>query len=295
MPLVFVVGSERFPLEKERIVVGRDPACDIVLDREGIEPRHVEIAIGDAPIITKLAGDTSVGDVALGKLGRLLRPGDVLRLGSVDAAVELDDTSPLLDTRQLALAAVRRVKDATLHATVVVVEGAESGRRLELVDDARAYRIGRGKQCELALTDDLLSREHVRVVRRGADVFISDLDSTRGTFLGASRLAPWRDVKWNISKMVRIADTVIALRLPMQTILEAVVEKRVADAEPTQSETPHAPDVAKPVEAKKAAGIVGAPTTREKRPKPPSLQWLVPAAVALVMVASLAMLVWILK
>jgi pSer/pThr/pTyr-binding forkhead associated (FHA) protein len=303
MPLVLVVGSERFPLEKERIVVGRDPACDVVIDQTGIEPRHVEIVLGDAPSIAKIAGEASVGDVALGQAKRLLRQGDTLQLGGVEASVELEDTSPLLDTRQLALGAVRRAEGAMLHPTIVVVEGLEQGARLELVDDARTYRVGRGKQCELVLSDELVSREHVRVVRRGTEVFISDLDATRGTFLGSSRLAPWRDVRWEPSKMVRIADTVLALRLPLQAILDAVLDKaRIPEEKPEPiavAASSPASGPQNPPEAGATAGIVAAPAVQEKRTVEESRSalraWVIPVAIAVVLGVCIATFIWILR
>lgn len=301
MPLVLVVGSEHFPLEKERTVVGRDPSCDIVIDRPGIAPRHVEILLGDAPSIFRLEGDASVGDVALGKDKRLLRHGDLVRLGPLEASIEIEDTSPLLDTRQLALAAVRRAEGAMLHPTVVVVEGVDLGLRLELADDARAYRLGRGKQCDLVLGDALVSREHLRVVRRGAEVFISDLDATRGTFLGSSRLMPWRDVRWDPSKMVRIAQTVLALRLPLDAIVDAVVARA-----PIPEETPEPIAAPAPVstppraaETRNAAGIAPAPAAQDKHtvrePRWSFSRWIVPVALVLVLGGCVAMFVWIFR
>ena len=41
--LSFQGNQKKFPLNKERIVVGRDKSCDIVVDEEGVSRKHAAI------------------------------------------------------------------------------------------------------------------------------------------------------------------------------------------------------------------------------------------------------------
>lgn len=48
--------------------------------------------------------------------------------------------------------------------------------------------IGRSASCTLILEDDFASGTHARLIRRGPDWFLEDLDSRNGTFLGGQRI-----------------------------------------------------------------------------------------------------------
>jgi transcriptional regulator with GAF, ATPase, and Fis domain len=48
--------------------------------------------------------------------------------------------------------------------------------------------IGRSSTCEIQILDPQLSRHHTRILRRGEEHWVEDLDSRNGTFLGGSRI-----------------------------------------------------------------------------------------------------------
>ncbi len=142
---------------------------------------------------------------------RVLRSGDRIRLGRVFLDVTLDLAPPTRDvagaTRELALALVagamaERGDDRTPR--LVVVEGRDRGAELLLHEPERAYVIGRGPEAALSLSDGDASREHVAVYRRDAlvgsggmlvgTVYLRDLGSKNGAYLGDEPLARERDV-----------------------------------------------------------------------------------------------------
>lgn len=49
------------------------------------------------------------------------------------------------------------------------------------------FTIGRGKSCEFVIDSNRVSREHVRITREGPDFVLEDLNSSNGTFFGATK------------------------------------------------------------------------------------------------------------
>lgn len=54
--------------------------------------------------------------------------------------------------------------------------------------------IGRGKECNLRIASNLVSRQHCRIVLGGEGVFVRDLGSSNGTYLAGMRLPREQDV-----------------------------------------------------------------------------------------------------
>lgn len=75
----------------------------------------------------------------------------------------------------------------TLGHYLVIVEGAEPGRRLEL-NVAAPITIGRDAQQTLVVPDPELSRRHARVFLVNEEAFVQDMGSTNGTFIDEERL-----------------------------------------------------------------------------------------------------------
>ena len=48
--------------------------------------------------------------------------------------------------------------------------------------------IGRGKNASLSLTHPLVSRQHCEIVERNGRIWVRDLDSLNGTFIGSERI-----------------------------------------------------------------------------------------------------------
>jgi pSer/pThr/pTyr-binding forkhead associated (FHA) protein len=74
-----------------------------------------------------------------------------------------------------------------------IVEGAGAGRIVTL---GGPVTVGRGRDADLGLADDLVSRRHARVTPGGAGAVVEDLGSRNGTFVngevihGPTRLEP---------------------------------------------------------------------------------------------------------
>lgn len=88
-----------------------------------------------------------------------------------------------------------------LHAPVRT----ELGRRYVLDNDLTT--IGRGRDNDIVLASDCVSRRHARIERRGEAMYIVDLASTNGTFLNEER-NPVRERRLARGDQLRIGDTI---------------------------------------------------------------------------------------
>ena len=78
-----------------------------------------------------------------------------------------------------------RAQSLDLHLpddiVVIVLNGAERGKRVRLVD---RLRIGKAPDNDLVLSDDTVSRQHCELERRAQGIFVRDLGSTNHTRVG---------------------------------------------------------------------------------------------------------------
>ena len=74
----------------------------------------------------------------------------------------------------------------TLAFQLVVIDGPDMGRAAALTE--APCHVGTDPDCELVLTDDRVSRRHLRVVRRAGGFEVEDLQSLNGTIYQGSRV-----------------------------------------------------------------------------------------------------------
>jgi pSer/pThr/pTyr-binding forkhead associated (FHA) protein len=193
------------------LTIGRADSCEIRVDVPGVDDEHAKIS--EVALIA-LGTDCAIGDVPLDPgARRLVMPGDEIQIGSVVLALEGDDPS-LAQASPDAQITQRLVPPALEGPRVRVVEGTTFGDELLLKEEGREYVVGRGAKCDLVLDDREVSREHIKVVRRGYVVHIVDLSSTRGSWLGRSNVYTGATVEWTRPRMLRIGSTVLSLDLP---------------------------------------------------------------------------------
>lgn len=95
------------------------------------------------------------------------------------------------------------------HSCLVVLHApvhTELGRRYVL--DKDVVTIGRGRDNDIVLPSDCVSRRHARIERRGEAMYIVDLASTNGTFINDER-KPVRERRLARGDQLRIGDTIL--------------------------------------------------------------------------------------
>ncbi|NOU30065.1 MAG: FHA domain-containing protein [Polyangiaceae bacterium] len=309
------LGERTVPLEEE-LVVGRNGDCDLVLEVQGVSGRHARIVrVADGYQISDdgSTNGTKVGGVRLRPgTPRALTHGDQLLFGTVAASYHaaLDVSHPPdASTAKVAFAMVQAMVASLDRGPIVrVVEGAEVGQQLSLpIDSGRT--LGRAEEADLRLLSDGISARHLEIRRSVLGVFVRDLGSRFGSHLGNVRLEPQRWVPWEPGRSLRLSKTVVlgldaprtaddfapvsivepAAAAPSAGPAASAPKIQVTDVPPVSVREP-APASAAVVALPGAASPIAVPGRRRGAPV-----WVPYAAGAVVLVLTIATLVWVLK
>ncbi len=183
-----VHGGQRFPLKGKVVTMGSSADNAIVLGDGTVSPFHAQIHTGGQPpeFYVMDAGSqhgTFVNNTRVHAPVRLQAQG-TLRIGSLELRLEIaeraaEDPSP--DQQRAPTPSEPR---QSLFLSV------ESGRMKGKVFQLPVPgTIGRGTNTDLHIDDSLLSRNHARVELLNGGFQITDLNSSNGTVVGATRLA----------------------------------------------------------------------------------------------------------
>jgi pSer/pThr/pTyr-binding forkhead associated (FHA) protein len=206
--IVNVRTGDAVALADQRIVVGRDDACDLVLLGMGVSRRHFSVTPVRGGYL--LRDESANGTLVNGKPvsgGYLLGHGDVLRLDKEELRFELEGveaparTAEAMPTQILDLSRLRgEVETGTtrdrvstpIEASLEVIGGPYAGA--SFVVERAVCSIGRSAQADVRLPDHSVSINHATLLRKGASWFVVDLRSANGTFVDGSRVAGEREV-----------------------------------------------------------------------------------------------------
>ena len=115
-------------------------------------------------------------------------------------------------------------------ARLVVVAGPALGRELTLAAGGRVFRLGRGDQCDLVLTDDDVSREHAAFERGAEGIVVRDLGSKNGVEVDGQLVDGARFLR--DGEIVRVGETWLRVVDPEERYLRQMEE---CDARPMQA------------------------------------------------------------
>jgi hypothetical protein len=121
------------------------------------------------------------------------------------------------------------------------VAGPDAGKSLAVRDFDRAYVIGRGKDCDLALADEDASRRHVEICKRGEHLYVRDLGSKNGSQLGDTKIPAKSERVWTKGTILELGSSRFSYEDP---VLEALLElERSADERMRDGESVDPPEV----------------------------------------------------
>jgi DNA segregation ATPase FtsK/SpoIIIE, S-DNA-T family len=176
---------------------------------------------GAIDLVLTAAADATVGDVATALAtrdpdgGQHLADAGAVSLAVLDGQrVTLDPALPVADSgirsggRIAVVPASDRYADRAARpvAQVTILKGPDAGKRVQLA--AGNQTIGRGSNCDLRLTDTLVSRRHVRLFLMPGSAEILDLGSANGIALNDE---PVTRGAWLAGNRLRIGDTVLGI------------------------------------------------------------------------------------
>ncbi len=168
-----------FPVTRGVLTLGRDAEADIVVEHDSVAGLHAELVRHEAALYLRDAGSRT-GTWLNGRLlvgSERLFDGDALRIGPADFVLR----APSL----------RREAPAEALATSGELElEVRSGRSVGLAFALRGggMLIGSAPGCSIELTDPGILPQHARLRIQGEAVFVSDLGSGLGTFVGGAPL-----------------------------------------------------------------------------------------------------------
>jgi len=103
-----------------------------------------------------------------------------------------------------------KVPESAAEACLVMIypPGPLMGKRFPLDDDV--VYIGRGKDCQLQIDLDSVSRQHARIRKRGSSVVVEDLKSTNGTYVNEEQV---RRHALNNGDLLQVGNTIFKFLL----------------------------------------------------------------------------------
>jgi pSer/pThr/pTyr-binding forkhead associated (FHA) protein len=211
--LLHLSSGRVFTLPGHRIAVGRDDACDLRLDGEGVSRRHFSIA--PVPGGYLLTDESSNGTLVNGtRVGRthILDDGDIVRAHDDELRFELlvpereraasPDNPSRAATAVLDLSRLRAgelsgdERRAALRpsptASLEIIRGPFTGASFHIARPVCS--IGRGEQSDVRLRDESVSSTHATLLRKGNTWYVVDLRSVNGTFVDGYRIAGEREL-----------------------------------------------------------------------------------------------------
>ena len=118
------------------------------------------------------------------------------------------------DEQSTKRASVPDLYDMTIvRARVDVLDGPDKGLGMDL--PPTGIVIGSGAQCDLKLSDPLVSRAHVMLRAESSAIVITDQRSRNGTFLGEVRI---QEIEVRSSLTLRVGSTVLGIGLDTETV-----------------------------------------------------------------------------
>lgn len=179
------------------VVVGSDSACQAVLKRDGVQPRHFEIQIKrDALTLINL-----VDDKKLTVNGRVVEGQLVLKIGDevVLAGITLEVVDPKNDIKPAPVAAASEWAIRATHTAL-------ANKIYPITTDTT---LGRAPECELSFSVAHLSRKHAHLFIKNGQMMVKDLDSANGTFVNDQKVQEAKLNRGDILRLDTLCFTVI--------------------------------------------------------------------------------------
>jgi RND superfamily putative drug exporter len=184
----------------EGYLIGRDDACDLVLEDESVSRRHATVSIlpGGRAILTDLGSHN----------------GTYVNGGRIEGSVELNGGEELAFGNTIVDVGLPRAAVTVVAQTALVLRiesGAERGREIGPAGDD--FVIGRDERSDLVLADPTVSGRHVSVaVLPDGTAIVSDLGSRNGTFVDGRQI--YEPVLLKGGERLRLGDTVLTVTVP---------------------------------------------------------------------------------
>lgn len=188
--LVFFRRGEelmRVALDRDVTVLGRGAGADVVVPHPEVSRRQAQVERrGDRWFVRDVSGR---GTVVAGNLRdeAALHEGDEIAFGEF-RAVFLGGDGEREDLETRAGRELTERAPAQMRETAPLALRVRSGGREAVLPLTTEMTVGKAPGNTLVLPDTFASGVHCRILRRGAGVLVTDLDSTNGTWVNGMRV-----------------------------------------------------------------------------------------------------------
>ena len=226
----------RYRMDQERVLIGRDRNCFLVLDDRTVSRHHAEIIRDGGSFFLKDLGSgnkTFLNEVPLpAEEKTLLKSGDAVRIGDHELRFELpgrDEATDIFEQTDSDILEIRMLKkmvralDQGTAPSLEILEGPDLGRRFVLEGKSQEVTIGRDSSCEFQIDSDVISRKHARVFRKWDAVEIEDLDSRNGVYVGKEKI---RKSILKDGDRIHLGTIILIFRNPQEIAIERTPKKK---------------------------------------------------------------------
>ena len=178
-----------FTLAESRATIGRNAACDIVLDDDTVSRLHARVERTDGGFALVDAGSSNGVRVNGERTTyRLLVAGDVVHVGDCVLRFEGSADAGTPGERRNGRATVAIAMPAPDDAPAARIAVHTPDRTWEVPLPGDRLTIGREPDNDVALDEAGVSRYHAVLERHGATCALRDLNSVNGTWVGTARI-----------------------------------------------------------------------------------------------------------
>ncbi|HQQ63114.1 MAG TPA: FHA domain-containing protein [Pseudomonadales bacterium] len=264
-------------LVEPAVLLGTDSSCQVMLKRDGIQPRHIEVKIkGDELQLVNIANDPS-----LTVNGRAVDKQQALQIGDemVLAGMTLTVIDPKTESKPAAAAAVAESSGWAIRPN----HSALANKTYTINGDTV---LGRSAECDLSFSVTHLSRKHAQLSIVRGNLMVKDLGSANGTYVNGKRVQESKLERGDELRLDTLSFTVIGPGGEAdKTTLRAAVSIPSAAAPIRKEAAPAAPAVANESEAEKESRRVAGTTAfnravsaseeaKQEAAKPDGVNWI---------------------
>lgn len=175
-----------FPVTDNVCTVGCAKNNTLVLNTSTVDESHARLIQHDGRLFLQ-DNKSRRGCFVNGKKVKYkeLRQGDVVSIGNVHFDILEAEDNNLTSTRVPAVA-----KQSAIHTApnwrLVSDSSWLSGKVFDLSGDSTL--LGRGKDCDIVIPGNHLSRSHALILKQGEHLVLKDLDSSNGSYVNETRI-----------------------------------------------------------------------------------------------------------
>jgi len=238
-----------FEIDQNVVELGRDRSNFIVLNTRAISRRHAQIfKDGEQFYLTDLKSGNGTflnnSKITPGEK-TLLRNGDTVTIEDFEFHFQPYSGNPDLyevtDTDILEIKMIKKLLRAVDKENAPFLEitgGRYKGKKMVLEGKVQEITIGRDEACEFVIKDDVISRKHVRIVKKWDTITIQDLGSKNKTFVNRQPIEAISEYALKDGDIILLGTLPILFRNPQALNLSPLAPKIPKDPPPLPPSEP---------------------------------------------------------